>query len=184
MKRISILLFLIFYTLVYCQENAFIINNKQVVWQRIYETDKNISQIKNTLLTSGKIKFTLEENNILMGEISNFIMDYKGAGFTKMGTPMYLNENSKFNGTFKLELKENRYRVSVTNIICEGYSLSIYSGGLGISDNGKDNIETLILTNDREYFKGSFQGKPSRIVNYSFANLFDITKYNSTDDNW
>ncbi len=166
------------------QESAFVISNKQVVWQRIYECSKSPEEVKNILLTTGKIKFTGEDSKTLSGEISDFIMDFKGAGFTRMGTPMYLNNSSKFYANFKIEFKEGKYRVTSTNIKLKGDSFSLFSGGMGFTSSGDDNLESYALTNDRELFKSSFDGRASRIINYSFAQLFDVSKYAKPDDNW
>lgn len=185
MKK-TLLLFILICTaaLFNAQENAFIINNKQVVWQRIYTTDKNLNEIKETLLSSGKINVSNEGENYISGYFDNFIMDFKGAGYSLMGTPSYLNSNSKFGGFYKLEIKEGKYRVTVTGIKFAGDSWSLYSGGIGISDDGKDNLETYALTNDREYFRGAFMGKSSIIIDHSFSHLFDVSKYEKQNDNW
>lgn len=184
MKKILLLFTISLSIFITAQESAFVISNKQVVWQRIYESTKTPAEVKSILLATGKLKFTGEDTNSLTGEISDFIMDFKGAGYTKMGTPLFLTNNSKYFGNFKIEFKEGRYRVTATNLKFKGESISIYSGGLGFSSSGDDNLETYVLTNDREYFKGSFEGKNSRIINYSFAQLFDVSKYTKTDDNW
>lgn len=184
MKNILLFIFLNLITFSFAQNAAFVISNKQVVWQRIYESNKTSDEVKNILLQTGKLKFTSEDNNILTGEISDFIMDFKGAGYTKMGTPIYLANSSKFSGNFKIEFKEGRYRVTATNLKFKGESTSIYYGGIGFNSSGNDNLETYVLTNDREYFKGNFEGRASKIINYSFAQLFDVSKYTKTDDNW
>ncbi|BAP30081.1 uncharacterized protein CHSO_1044 [Chryseobacterium sp. StRB126] len=111
-------------------------------------------------------------------------MDFKGAGYTKMGTPTYLANSSKFSGNFKIEFKEGKYRATVTNINSKGNRTTLYYGGISIGDNGENTLEEFALTNDREYFKGIFEGRASRIINYSFAQLFDVSKYSKTDDNW
>ncbi|QIY92255.1 hypothetical protein [Chryseobacterium gallinarum] len=184
MKKILIIVLLNFSIFAIAQESAFIISNKQVVWQRIYESTKSIKEVKNILSSTGKIKFTGEDANTLTGEVSDFIMDFKGAGYTKMGTPMYLSNSSKFSGNFKIEFKEGRYRAMVTNINSKDDKTTLYYGGISIGDNGENTLEEFALTNDREYFKGVFEGRASKIINFSFTQLFDVSKYTKTDDNW
>lgn len=184
MKKTLLIILLNISILSFAQEAAFIISNKQVVWQRIYESTKTPAEIKSILLATGKIKFTTEDSNTLTGEISDFIMDYKGAGYTKMGTPMYLANSSKFSGNFKIEFKEGKYRATATNINSKGNRTTLYYGGISIGDNGENTLEEFALTNDREYFKSTFDGRASRIINYSFALLFDASKYAKNDDNW
>ena len=184
MKKILLLLVFNISILAIAQESAFIISNKQVVWQRIYQSTKTPAEVKNILLTTGKIKFTGEDTNTLTGEFSDFMMDFKGAGYTKMGTPIYLANSTKFSGNFKIEFKEGKYRATATNINSKGNSTTLYYGGISIGDNGENTLEEFALTNDREYFKGTFEGRASRIINYSFAQLFDVSKYDNSDDNW
>lgn len=184
MKKILLLIILTTAMLTQAQESAFVISNKQVVWQRIYECSKSPEEVKNILLATGKIKFSGEDSKTLSGEISDFIMDFKGAGFTRMGTPMYLNNSSKFYANFKIEFKEGKYRVTSTNIKLKGIKTTMYYGGFSMGDNGENSIEEYALTNDRELFKSSFDGRASRIINYSFAQLFDVSKYAKTHDNW
>lgn len=184
MKKIILLFTISLSVFITAQESAFVISNKQVVWQRIYESNKTPAEVKSILLATGKLKFTGEDTNILTGEISDFIMDFKGAGFTKMGTPLYLTNNSKYFANFKIEFKEGKYRVTATNIKFKGDSFSIFSGGIGFTSSGDDNLESYALNNDRKLFKASFDGRASRIINYSFAQLFDASKYTKTDDNW
>ncbi|SHH89603.1 hypothetical protein SAMN05421866_4175 [Chryseobacterium oranimense] len=187
MNKIITLVIIFVTTVIYSQEKAFTIVNKQVSWQKIYESTKSALEIKKILMTNGKIKFNNNEsdNNNLSGDISDFIMDFKGAGYTRMGTPNYLSNSSKFSGNFKMEFKEGKYRVSISNIKFKGDSWSLYSGGIGVSSNGDDNLESFALTKDREYFKGQFQGRSSSIIDHSFSDLFDVSKYDiKNDENW
>lgn len=184
MKKLLLLIIFNISVFAFAQESAFVVSNKQVVWQRIYETNKTPAEVKKILLSTGKIKFTGEDSNTLSGEISDFVMDFKGAGFTKMGTPIYLANSSKFSGNFKIEFKDGKYRATATNINSKGNRTTLYYGGISIGDNGENTLEEFALTNDREFFKGSFEGRASRIINYSFAQLFDESKYTKSDDNW
>ncbi|WP_407532955.1 hypothetical protein [Elizabethkingia anophelis] len=189
MKKILLLTFVIISSYVFCQDKMFYTNNKQVVWENIFKTDKSIQEIKSILNSSGKIKFNGETENSLNGDINDFVMDYKGAGYTLMGTPNYLNQSNKFYATFKLDTKEGRYRVVITNIRSKGNKLSLYTGGsglgMGLSGSGENNIEDFVLKNDRETFRGGFTGRESKIIDYSFTNLFDVSKYqNISNDNW
>lgn len=111
-------------------------------------------------------------------------MDYKGAGNTYMGTPIYLNENNIYSANFNLEHKEGKYRVTISNIKLKGLKTTVLSGGFGLSDDGIEYLESYALTNDKEKIKNRFQGRESKIIDWSFTQLFDITKYQIADDNW
>jgi hypothetical protein len=183
MKKLLFLSTLVFFSYAKSQENTFTINNKQVVWQKIYDSEKTIDEIKSILSNSGKASIKSNENGILYGDISDYMMDYKGAGNTRAGTPMYVS-SSKFYGNFKVEFKTGKYRVTVTNIRLKGNSVSLYTSGVAISNDGNENIESYALTNDKESFRGNFEGRASKIINYSFSQLFDVSKYSKTDDKW
>ncbi|MEJ5105557.1 hypothetical protein [Chryseobacterium sp. MYb328] len=183
MKNIAILFTILISCLYYSQENSFSINNKQVVWQKIYDSTKNIDEVKNILTSSGKVNVTSIESGILNGDVSDYMMDYKGAGNTRAGTPIFIY-SSKFFTNFKIEFKENKYRVTITNIRLKGNSGSLYSSGVAISNDGNENLESYALTNDKESFRNNFEGRASKIINYSFTQLFDVSKYTETNDNW
>ncbi|MDE5489397.1 hypothetical protein [Elizabethkingia meningoseptica] len=185
MKKYLSVLLLAISIVVFGQGKMFYTNNKQVVWENIFKTDKSIQEIKSILLSSGKVKFNSDTESSATGELNDFVMDFKGAGYTLMSTPNYLDTSSKFYATFKIKTKEGRYRVTVTNIRFKGNKMSLYSGGFGISNSGENNIEDFVLKNDRETFKGGFTGRESKIIDYSFTNLFDISKYQTnSNDNW
>lgn len=189
MNKILLFLCLVVSSLYYCQNGEateapriFYINNKQVYWEKIFTTEKSLDNIKQILLTGGKIKINSESENMITGEINDFIMDFKGAGYTSMGTPLYLKPSSMFYANFTLKYKEGKYKVSVTNIRLKGDSMSIYSGGFGISDSGNDAIETYILFSDRLSFRPRFEGREASIINYSFSSLFNVENYKADND--
>lgn len=67
MKKIILLLLFCISFFAIAQESAFVISNKQVVWQRIYESTKTPAEVKSILLATGKLKFTGEDTNSLTG---------------------------------------------------------------------------------------------------------------------
>lgn len=166
------------------ENKIFYINNNQVHWQKIYNSDKNLDQIKNILSSSGKIKFTGQTDNSLSGEVDNFIMDFKGAGFSKISTPMYLSPSSKYHAVFVIKFKDGKYKVDVSGVTLKGVSLSIYGDGLAIGDDGNDVLETFVLYNDRKSFRGRFEGKEAKIIDHSFSSLFDVSQYTTNEENW
>ncbi|WP_294304440.1 hypothetical protein [uncultured Chryseobacterium sp.] len=172
MKKIFFL-FILFSAVAFGQQN-FNIDNRQIYWQKIYDTANNDSNhLANIFSGSGKITIDEKSPTGFSGIVKDFVMDYKGAGSSFMATPGYLNEQNKYSANYTVEIKDNRYRVTVTNIRLKGLDLNY---GM-IRTDGNENLEEYALTNSRDAFKKRFLGKEAKIVDYSFSQLFDASKF-------
>lgn len=170
------LIFLISFTISsFCwsqEANDFKIENNQVIWQKVYE-NKNDS-FKNNIKT--KISRIISETeNQLIAEINNIQHDYKSLGISEISCPIYISRtNTK--ATLILDIKENRYRVTLKNITL----VQLYTDTL--SEQGEINyLENFALKNNNTKFKNSFLKKPGTILNYSYSKIF---KESNKTDNW
>lgn len=153
----------------------FVIENSQVSWQKVYETNKNFDQLITSIKNRNSIIIKEQNENIVEGEISNLVMDYRKAGFSRMGTPFVLNGDNKYFGYFRIEFKDGRYRVTARNITSKGQSLTLYSGGLGMGSNMDTNLENMAINGHGEIRK-NFPKVAGKIIDTTFTNLFDFTK--------
>lgn len=174
MKKLF-LFFVLFSGLAFAQMENFVIDNSQVSWQKVYETNKNFEEIVESLKRRNNLIIKEKNENSLDGEISNLIMDYKKAGHTYMGTPIILNETNKYKGFFKLEFKEGKYRATVRNVSSEGMTVTMYGSGLGLGSQLDTTLENMALNKKGELRKG-FPKVSGKIIDVTFTNLFDFTK--------
>ncbi|MHC6200328.1 hypothetical protein [Elizabethkingia miricola] len=185
MKKYLSILLLALSTVAYGQLEGFTSNNRQVIWQNIYETSLSFDNIKDVISKNkGIFKDIAFSENSIDGLIENVDADYKGAGYTFMGTDILLS-NSAIQSHFTIDYKEGKYRVTLSkiefktkNTINAGYGLNM------MSSNGVNTLEPVALRNGKDEFKSGFEGKFSKTLNYTFKNLFELTKYKKSEDNW
>lgn len=174
MKKIF-LLFVLISGFTFAQIENFVFDGSQVSWQKVYETDKSFEELIESLKNRNSLIIKEKNENSIEGEISNLIMDYRKAGFSRMGTPFVLNDDNKYSGYFKIEFKDGKYRASARNITSKGASLTLYSGGLGMGSNMDTSLEKMALNNRGEVRK-AFPKLAGKIIDTTFINLFDFTK--------
>lgn len=168
----SILLYLLCNP-IFSQE--FMIEDSKVIWQNIYETDLVFQDLLSEVKKKGIIKEFNQFENSISGEFEDVDADYKGLGYSEMLTPIYV-ARSYFSGTILIEFKENRYRVTLRNLILtQKYDDAISKGG------EKTSLDFFALKKNKE-FKKMFLKAPSEILNHTFINLFTIKK--KEDDDW
>lgn len=177
----SIILLLLFPVLFFSQVENFTANNRQLSWGKIYETSLSKNDLINILKSSGKFSITSEDDNSIFGSTKNIMADYKGAGFTTMGTTIYV-QNSSIGSNFKIDFKENKYRVTINNIILTELVSPI--GSFLKTQDPNIALEMYVLKNGKDEFRGTFEKRDAKIFNYTFTNLFDFSKYKKSPDNW
>lgn len=142
------------------EENNFTAENKYLVWSKVFELkpSEDISLIKNNL------KLIFRDNNF--GFSKNQKCDCKGSS-------IYLKFPFTYN--FKIETKENKYKVSVSNIIFSD-NTAINMGGI-ISGPTTSTLEEYILKKSDGSIKTNNQNtKNLNCLNDYFTSNFTIQK--------
>lgn len=178
MKKL-IILFTFFSVFSYAQIENFSINNRVLQWQKIYNTEHEPTKLIEIIKSNSKIKIENISENSINGTFENFTMDYKGAGSNYMTTSLYLNEFNTYTGKFKIDFKEGKYRVTIDNVSFKGTNIEIS----GISSNEIKLLEIYAM-NSKNEFRQRFKTVDSKIIDYSFSNLFDISKYKIENSDW
>ena len=176
----SILLFLFSTVLIsfnLSETNNFGIENGQVIWQKVYETNLTHSQIISQIKSSGDFKNISENDESLSAEIDQLSLDFKGFGISEMSTPIYV-ARSYINAFVLIEFKENRYRVSIKNIkLVQKYDDALSKAG------ETTDIELFALKKQNTEFKSNFLNKPSGIIDFTFQKITDFNQAIS-EDKW
>lgn len=95
-------------------ENFNIINDK-IKWEKIFYTKDSFDNIIAELKEKSNFENIQFEDNTINLNFKDLPIDYKGAGKPFISVTEYL-ESSLFFGKAVVEFKENRYRVTVTDI--------------------------------------------------------------------
>lgn len=171
MKIIS-LLFILFPILIFGQSN-FLIEENQLIWQKVYEVKSSPEEFKSQLLKNlefGDIDVTTDQ---IIATINNLKIDYKGYGASEMFTSMYIPRNN-YNALALIEFKENRYRITIKDIM----AIADYSDGL-TQQGEKTQLERFAM--NRKGLRKRFIEKDAPIFNYTFENLFKLNQKNNDD---
>ena len=95
--------------------NIFQVENSEIIWQKEFVTELTFEALTEKEKDSGILdKIEIGENKI-SGELKAIDLDFKGAGFNEMGTPMYLSR-SYFTGFTILEFKDGKYRLKLKRL--------------------------------------------------------------------
>jgi len=176
----SILLFawsLFFVNFTLSVTDNFEIENGQVLWQKVYETDLTKEQLIGQIKSSGQFVNISENGESLTAEINQLSMDFKGYGISEMSTPIYISR-SYVKAFVLIEFKDERYRVTLKNI----KFVQKYEDALSKEGETTD-IELYALKKRNTEFKSSFLKKPSKIMDFTFQKVTDF-KIIEKKDKW
>ena len=182
MKKLF-LLFIFISGFAFGQMENFVVNDGQVQGQKVYETTKTFDEIQKAVKNKNNVKITEQTENTIIGEFTDVIMNYKKAGFGYLMTPIVLNETNKYNGFFKLDYKDGKYRVTIRNVKSEGMSMTMFGGGIGLGSDLDTTLEMMVLNKKGEVRKG-FAKVAGKIIDVTFIDLMDFNKTEINNDSW
>ena len=147
----------------------FLIEGKDVYWQKVYQTDLSIDELRQIINRSDHFRnIQHQDENTIVGDIEKVDLEgyYKDLGFNYMSTPIYLSR-SYFHAKAIIQFKEGRYRVTVRKIMQEWK----------IDDpfNKKGDMSNLdALKKNNTSFKRHFITHGSKILDYAFDKEFNL----------
>jgi hypothetical protein len=151
----------------------FSIDNGSVIWQKVYDTPIT-SESAVKMLHDGPITNIEQHDGYLTGEIENLSLDSKGAGMKLMTTPFYIS-GSNYDAKVRIEIKDGRYRVSISNIILtQKTNAGIFKLGETYS------LEEMVVM--RGKFKKAFVKKHAQVFTFTFDKIF--TPSISSPEEW
>lgn len=183
MKKIIFILFICVHTIIiYGQEmtnenSNFIIENNEVTWIKIYDTELSKEKIIDNIKSSGKFDNIVISENKLTAIANQLSIDYASSGENIMSIPMYLS-SSNLKCFIIIDFKENKYRSTIKNI----KFIQKYDDALSKANEITD-IELYALSKNNTVFKNGFMKKPLKILDYTFSKLTNFNNTNSTN-NW
>ena len=157
---------------------GFKISNGKLIWQKVYECNDSINQVVSNLKRGGILKEIEISDGTVTGSLKDIDSDYKGAGFSRGLTPMYLISD-RLTCFVLIEFKKEKYRVTVKNM----QLVNVLENP--ISKVGESEpIESYALKKKNTAFKDIFLKDAATILNYTFNKIFDISKNVEDDNNW
>lgn len=161
MKQILIIVSIIISQLAVAQDtlkNFHIVNRASVQWFKIYASQTKYAAVIDAVKQSGLFEKIDIDSTRIMARLLPFDADYRGAGYTMLNTPIYI-QNSRVNAFVVITPKPNGYEVSVRKIELH-------------DKDGSTGLENYALKRNKTFTNG-FKYIPSTILNYSFTKLFE-----------
>lgn len=158
----KLLLFIFFPIAALCQE-PLTINNGEITWQKIYETDLSKEELKNSIKSNATLN-PIAEN--FSGTANAVSLDCQKT------IPIYLEGKIQFFAL--IEYKEGRYRVSVSNInVIPNQTMELW--GVRETEAGKP-LEDYQVRNNGEFRKNNMATNTRECIENYFVDLFYFTK--------
>ena len=147
----------------------FSVQNNDLAWQKVYDSERTSNQLIEDFIKSGVFNNFNTDQNSIFGELKPFAADYKSAGYGEMMTPIYI-ARSFFGAHCMIEFKEDRYRVTLTDI----YAVQKYSDPLTEMGELTD-LKRYAVENNNLIER--FLGPEAHILNYTFEKHFIISEH-------
>lgn len=148
------------------QTDNFSIENGQLIWQKIYNTELSKEQLIKEIRNSGQFKnISLYEDN-LTAEIFNLTIDHKKSDV--LPTSNILAANS-INSYVIIDLKDTKYRVTLKSI-----KLTPKTKQINFNQEKFLDIETIALNKDNNAFSNKFLKKISKKMDFTFQKMTDF----------
>lgn len=155
----------------------FKVDNRTVVWQKVYECSGDANQITKDILTQGP--FTNVDTVAKTCKIDDYKLSYRKYGLTFFETPDYLSDGVWI-GSVRIEVKPNKYRVTITNL--QNYTTIVRKKTDDkIVYPGKQNADELFCKDNDGSLKYS-EVKYIKTLSDALGDLFLPVK--PMDDNW
>ncbi|AQS93883.1 hypothetical protein BXQ17_07350 [Polaribacter sp. BM10] len=181
MKNFTVLL--LFITCLNCfsqnpkneHENFKLQGDKTLIWQKVYEVEVSKDSIVNVLKdfkSSSSFINKLEYNNFSFSGISNYskISDMRG---------MPIAVKTEFNCFIKIDIKNNKYRITITDLKFKPIEFDF--GGIGINNSYR--IEDVcVRDNYPEIRKNKTARRVLTNLNNDLLNLLSLKK--SKNEDW
>lgn len=162
---------------------SFVIKNSEVIFSKVYtddvDNDQLIERLESFLPSIGNFEFKVNTStpNQYNGSLTGTIVNYRKYGGTLMGANISLNYPIYANVI--IQVKENRYRVLITDIVIKGVPNALSPAPI---DHHLDNIIT--VKKRTKFRRGGEAIRTLGYINKHFSDLFNLDTPQSIDDDF
>lgn len=108
-------------------ESNFKVEDNKVIWQKVYDISVSPSQYLSFIRLKNCLESIDTVQNTIIGKLKRFKPDTYGV--SRMALPIYITSNTVY-ADVKIEVKENKYRVTLSNIkVLEGVNAANPNSG-------------------------------------------------------
>jgi hypothetical protein len=167
--------------------SAFAIDNKEVIWVRIYDvpepTGVLTEEISNFLKRKAWIRNLYVNDGEIVADIKNFRVDYKRYGGKYMNTSNLIR-TARWSGKLRISVKDSRYRVVVYGLEYDARQPAMHAGKMSNQSHMIHGTWTdWVLNTYRSKFKRSRHINMD-IMHFNLKDGFAITGMDFVDEEW
>lgn len=155
-------------------------SEKKVIWQKVFELDMQ----NDSLMISLKDYLG---GNLFTSKLSSIDNGFVGqSAKVKLSSTksVAMGAYSPYEAFVKVEVKDSRYRVTVTDIVFDGMETGVSSGGFSISSTTPLRLADFVVKNNKNEFRSNNTAMSLlEILNKDLLNYFTI-KEMSTSNDW
>lgn len=166
MKKLLIIP-LLFLSLITFAQGNFLVEDGKVIWRKVYESETDVYKLTQALKSTGNFKEVEGSTDQITGSFENVDADLKAAGYSRATAPIYIS-TSFFSGSYVVDMKDGKYRVSIKNIMLTSKNDDPFS------KMGQKETLTSYVVNKSNQFKPHFINTGSKILDKTFLNMFEL----------
>jgi hypothetical protein len=162
----------------FCQQNQdtignFISKSGSVYWTHRFEKKLSFLDLLYSVKRSNNLIGIDTFKNTILGQSIESFMDYRGAGYTAMTTPIFLS-NSSYKSSVLIENYDSFYVVTIKKIIFINQNdTKQVSQLLGSSQGETSPLEGYAIKKTGK-FRTNFSKSSAEIIDYNFIKLYDF----------
>lgn len=166
-------------------------NERKVIWVKVFDTEPNLKlkDLKAFFIENNLVEFQSEDSLSLVGFFKKKSIDIQKYGYKRGYTPMVLLDNEQVSNV-KIEYKEARYRVTLTNLgyIDNGVISDIFMKGM-IGQNVPTSKGNFVSYSGDVTFNKKNEVRTSyslvyEILDKFYSDMFTYRKPTNKADNW
>lgn len=154
-----------------------------VIWQFVYETDKSQNEIIEYFKRSNTFKVVSADSTNVKGYVDRKSLDFQKCGYSRMELAIYINNPISY--TVNISVKDNRYRVTIHNVVFAS-TTNMSFGGVSTNSNSQYTLTEMSYNHRRSKFKDMFfsQNAASALANVFYDTYLMKSNYITTSDDW
>ncbi|WP_066632431.1 hypothetical protein [Labilibacter marinus] len=179
MYKSTLLLLALFLSTTYInaqdQLGHFRIENREIIWQKVFHTDHSFSELQYAISTSLLFEDIVVADSLITGKIEHFYLE---DGKKRSWLEVNYIDNKYVDMYVSIEYRAQRYRVTVKRIL--EHSVYVDSCNYTLV---KKRIEENAIRGTKEVFTNDFSFGKVNVMELCFTNKFDFNK-SSLKDEW
>lgn len=159
------------------EPDNFSVKDGVIVWQRVFQTQLDSAGVVAALTVSGQVADIVGVKGGVACRVLPHSADYRGAGFKRGATAMFLL-NNQMEAHATILVREGRYRVTVDHMTFVT-TTETYLGRVG----ERTPLEEYSLNRKGEIKEGFYSMNAAPAIDYDLGKLFDLTEKEDIE-NW